>query len=128
MRLTRKENWAAFGFGAVGYPLLEMLWRRRTHLSMAIAGGLCFSLLYRIHLHKKPLLARCLAGALCITAVELVMGLVVNRWLQLRVWDYSRDRFQLLGQVCLRYTVYWFILSGLIAPVCKKMRFYFTKI
>ena len=128
MRLTKKENWAAFGLGAIGYPLLEMLWRRRTHFSMAVAGGICFSLLYRIHLRKKPLLARCLTGALSITVVEMITGLIVNRWLHLRVWDYSRDRFHLLGQVCLRYTFYWFILSGLISPVCKKMRAYLREI
>ena len=28
-----------FLVGAVGYPALEMLWRRRTHPSMALAGG-----------------------------------------------------------------------------------------
>ena len=128
MQLSRKENWLAFGLGAVGYPLLEMLWRRRTHVSMAVAGGICFSLLYRIHLRERPLLTRCLAGALSITAVELMTGLIVNRLLHLRVWDYSRDRFHLLGQVCLRYTFYWFALSGLIAPVCRKMRLHFSKI
>ena len=126
-RLSRKESLLVVGFGAVAYPLLEMLWRRRTHVSMAVAGGMCFSLLYRIHLREKPLLARCLAGALSITAVELITGLIVNRLLHLRVWDYSRNRFHLLGQVCLRYSLYWFALSGLIAPVCGKMRLHFTK-
>lgn len=125
--LTKKEKWAAFGLGAIGYPLIEILWRKRTHVSMAVAGGLCCSLLYRIHLRDKPLLSRCLSGALSITAVELVTGLIVNRWLRLRVWDYSGDRFHLLGQICLRYTIYWFILSGLVSPLCKKMREFLTK-
>ena len=128
MHLTNKEKLTAFGVGAICYPLLEMLWRRRTHVSMALAGGICFSLLYRIHLSKKPLALRCLMGALSISVVELLIGLIVNRALRLNVWDYSRDRFHLLGQVCLRYTVYWFVFSGLIAPVCRRMRRYFAKI
>lgn len=128
MRVSKKEGCAVFGVGAVGYPLLELLWRRRTHFSMAVAGGVCFSLLYRIHLRKSPLWARCLAGALSITVVELITGLIVNRWLRLRVWDYSGNRFHFMGQVCLRYTFFWLILTGLTSPLCKKIRQHFVKL
>ena len=30
----------AFVVGAIGYPLLELIYRKRTHYSMAVAGGI----------------------------------------------------------------------------------------
>lgn len=125
--MSKKETVAVFLLGAAGYPLLELLWRRRTHVSMALAGGICFSLLYRIHARKAPLFSRCLMGALAITSVEFITGLIVNRLLRLGVWDYSRAKAHLLGQVCLYYSCLWFVLSGLVSPLCGKLRLYFSK-
>ena len=45
MRGLRKRG-RLFLVGGVGYSLLEIGWRKRTHWTMAAAGGLCFSLLY----------------------------------------------------------------------------------
>ena len=46
-----KNNGKIFAFGAVGYFLLETLWRGHSHWSMAAAGGL--SLLCLIKIFKK---------------------------------------------------------------------------
>lgn len=100
-----------FLLGALGYPLLELLWRRRTHWSMALAGGICMVLLLivsRLPL-SKPLMW--LLGALSITLVEFAVGCIVNRWLHLGVWDYSALPFNLLGQISLPFTLLWFGLS-----------------
>ena len=37
-----------FLFGAVAYPILELIYRRRTHYSMAIAGGISMLLIDKI--------------------------------------------------------------------------------
>ena len=37
-----------FLFGGVGYGLVELIWRGRTHPSMVITGGICFLLVYGI--------------------------------------------------------------------------------
>ena len=42
-----------------------------------------------------------------VTALELVTGLVVNRWLGLNVWDYSNLPMNFLGQICLPYFLLW---------------------
>lgn len=125
--MTKKTMLQAFTIGAIGYPILELAWRRRTHLSMAFAGGLCFVGLYKIHESKKPLLLRCLQGALWITAVEFITGLFVNKILHLRVWDYSAQNHHVLGQICLKYTCYWFGLTALVSPLCSRLRVYNTK-
>ena len=105
-----------FSIGAVGYCLLELLWRGFTHPSMGIAGGLSFCLIAIIQKRLKPLnfVYRCIASGLGITVIELIFGGIFNLWLQRNVWDYSVMPFNLLGQVCLAYTVLW---CGLSAPM-----------
>ncbi len=101
-----------YTIGSLGYCLIEVLWRGYTHWSMAITGGICFFLLYQINARfaHRPLLWRCLAGAVTVTAVEFVVGCVVNLMLGWAVWDYSQMPMQLLGQVCLPFFLLWFLL------------------
>ncbi len=102
----------AFSLGGWAYVGIELLWRRRTHWSMFLTGGLCFTLLYALAtLTSLPMLVQCALGALIITAVEFIVGCVVNLGLGWNVWDYSHNRFNLMGQICPAFTVLWFTLS-----------------
>ena len=103
-----------FLIGEVGYCLIELLWRGRTHPSMALAGGLSFCLILVIQTRLKPLkfIYRCIASGLGITAIELAFGSIFNLWLKQSVWDYTAVPFNFLGQVCLLYTVLWSLLSA----------------
>ena len=105
-----------FFIGAVLYVFIELVWRGRSHWSMALAGGICLVLLYGIYralgwvVVPLQLLLFCLIGCAVITAVEFLAGCVFNLWLGLRIWDYSGKKNHLFGQVCLRYTGYWALL------------------
>lgn len=112
--------------GSCAYPTLEMIWRGRTHYSMALAGGVCLVLINRVcceKMYKKRLSLRCVAGSAIITGVELATGLVFNDLMGCNVWDYSHMPMNLLGQVCLPYSLLW---CGLTLPamalceVCKR--------
>ena len=105
-----------FLIGGSGYVGLELLWRGRSHVSMFFAGGVCFLLLGKLNRTKPrlPILLRGLMGALTITSVELLAGLLANR--DYRVWDYRRMPLNFLGQICLPFTLLWVPLS-LIAMV-----------
>ena len=98
--------------GSVLYCWLEILYRGHTHWSMAVCGGVCAWAIYRINerYQSKSPAWRALVGALIITCAEFVTGCVVNLWLELGVWDYSRLPFNLLGQICLSYSLVWFLL------------------
>ncbi len=98
--------------GGVLYYGIEILWRGHSHISMAICGAVCFFLLYRMNqrLRRRSLPFRALIGAAIITVVELVTGCVVNLLLGLGVWDYSALPLNLFGQICLLYSVLWFLL------------------
>ena len=82
---------------------LELLWRGWTHGSMFFAGGTCFLLLGQ--LKDRPPWRKALYGAGMITAVELAMGFLINGNYQ--VWDYRNAPLNLLGQICLPYSLLW---------------------
>ena len=102
-----------FLVGGFGYVGLELLWRGRSHISMFLAGGLCFLLLGQLDRTRLSFSAKCLLGAVIITAVELLAGLLTNRDHQ--VWDYRQMPFNFLGQVCLNYSLLWIPVSFLAA-------------
>ncbi len=102
-----------FLIGAAGYCLLEILWRGHTHPSMAVVGGICFSLIRIINsrFRAKSYFFRALLCCGAISAVELLSGILLNIVFDLAVWDYSRQPLNFLGQICPLYCMLWFFLS-----------------
>ena len=119
-----KENSVLLSFGGLTYGIIEILWRRYTHWSMIITGGVCFLLLFRIFnkAQRLTLLKKCLIGSAVITSIEFVVGVVVNIILKMDVWDYSSMPFNLWGQVCPLYSLLWGILTIPISYLCGKMK------
>ena len=103
-----------FMAGGFIYGAIEILYRGHTHPSMFVLGGL--SLLWVGGLNSffgknPPLLLQMAAGSVIITLGEFVCGVVVNLWLGMDVWDYSKMPFNIMGQVCLLFVFIWFFLS-----------------
>ena len=120
------EIFTVFVMGVMGYGILETLWRGHTHWTMGITGGVCFFLVYWIQqaLEDLPYWGKALMGAMMITAVEFLVGSVVNLKLGWQIWDYSGQPFNLLGQVCILYAVLWFFLCLFLCPMCQKLEEY----
>ena len=116
---------SAFAAGAVGYPLLEVAFRGRSHISMALAGGLSLAFIFYLadKYRKLPLLFHAALSALFITALELFIGVVVNLNLHLGVWDYTGLPLNLWGQICLPFTGIWFLLSLPLCALARKLSF-----
>lgn len=103
-----------FSVGAVLYSAIEIMWRGRTHWTMAVLGGICFLICGGVNEYlswETPLLLQCLICAVLITAAELAAGMVLNVRLGLAIWDYSELPFQYRGQICLGYSCLWYLLS-----------------
>ncbi len=122
--IKRVRNFSVFFvIGALGYPIIELLWRGKTHWSMALAGGLCFvafSLIAKKCYHR-PWLFKALLCSFAVTAIELVFGLFFNIFLRMRVWDYSHLPYHFLGQICPRFSFFWGVLGLLLLPVARRL-------
>lgn len=94
-----------FCLGGLGYVGLELLWRGRSHISMFVAGGVCFLLLGQFSQAPWSLPVKSLTGAGAITSVELLAGLLVNS--HYTVWDYRAMPLNLWGQICLPFSLLW---------------------
>lgn len=64
--------------------------------------------------------AKCFAGMLIITTVELVFGIAFNLILREHVWDYSNVPLNLMGQICVPFSLLWFMLSGAVFKIMEK--------
>ena len=116
----------AFAVGAFAYTFIEILWRGHTHWTMTLTGGVCLALIYMWNdvLPSVPILLKCAVGAITITAVEFAVGFTVNILFKQNVWDYSGVRFNLLGQICLTFSLMWYVLSLPAFWVCDAIKKY----
>lgn len=86
---------------------------------MILLGGLAFVLIglinnllpWEMHLQNQVII-----GTAIVTALEFVVGLIVNRWLGWGVWDYANMWGNVLGQICPLYTLLWspLVLVGIV--------------
>lgn len=121
------EYIAVFTVGGLVYGLLEIMWRGWTHWTMLICGGLCFTLMYLIARTPMRAAQKLFACAAVITTVEFVTGCIVNLTLGMGVWDYSALPFDLMGQICPRFSLMWLGLSVPGLWLCRLMRRMFSK-
>lgn len=117
-----------FASGGMGYAIIEILWRGKTHWTMIIAGGICFVIFSLVaeKLKKRTAVCKAAVCSLGVTAVEFIFGVVFNLLLKMNVWDYSGVRFNILGQVCPLYSLLWALLALGVLPLAelinKKLR------
>ncbi|MCL2619989.1 MAG: putative ABC transporter permease [Defluviitaleaceae bacterium] len=102
-------------WGGFVYYCLELLWRGYSHPSMFIAGGICLVLIGGLNNYlpwNLGIVYQALIGAVIITIVEFIFGLIVNVWLGLSVWNYNELPFNLMGQISLPFTLLWIPIAA----------------
>lgn len=114
--------------GGVLYFIIEVLYRGYSHLSMFLLGGICFvviGLINEVFDYKMSLLKfQMPIAAIVVTVLEFITGLIVNKWLGLNVWDYSNTPFNVMGQICLPFTIVWYLLSGIAIVLDDYIRYF----
>ena len=75
-------------------------------------GGVLFAL-FLPELRENPFFLF-LFGSILATGLELFTGILLERIFGQKWWDYSRERFQFEGHICLKYSLLW----GLLALLC----------
>lgn len=101
-----------FCVGGLIYMLIETIFNGSTHWTMGILSGICFILIGLIDsFYTLPLYKQMLMSAVLITALEFIAGTILNLGLKLNIWNYSHLPINILGQVCLPFSLIWFFLS-----------------
>lgn len=110
MRCVLKYLIAFFG-GAMCYGMLELVVRGRTHWTMLLTGGIAMTFLMLINQSKQiDIVIRAVIGSFLITSLEFCVGSVVNISLDMNIWNYSGIPYNILGQICPKYSALWFLL------------------
>ena len=108
------EGLVLFLIGGTIYYAIEMLWRGHSTWQMILVGGICFLFCGSVNefLNWDMLIwKQMLICSIGITAIEFLAGYILNIVLQLGIWDYSRVPLNILGQICLPFSLAWYILS-----------------
>ena len=97
------------------YCMIEVLARGFSHWTMFLVGGMCFILIGIINeiTPKMPLIRQMFLSAIIITVIEFVSGCILNLCLGWNIWDYSDEFGNILGQICVKHSIYWFLLSNI---------------
>ena len=104
--------WAVGGAFYYGF---EVFFRGYSHWSMFVLGGICMAFIAfqgKSSHWREPLWRQVIRCTLFVLAGEFITGLIVNKWFDLGIWDYSDQPFNLFGQICLPFAI---IFSGLCA-------------
>lgn len=114
-----------FVIGGFVYMGIELLYRRHTHWTMGVVGGLCFVAVGLLN-EELPwhmcFETQMLCGGAIITCIEFVAGCVLNLGLHLNIWDYNQLPGNILGQVCPQFAAIWVALSAGIIPLDDWLR------
>ncbi|WOC32544.1 MULTISPECIES: putative ABC transporter permease [Caproicibacterium] len=108
------EHLGMWLMGGGFYCLLEVAWRGWTHWTMFLAGGTLFLLIgveRGKHRQSWSLVTQSILAGMTITVGEFVAGCVVNLGLQMHVWDYSDEPYNLWGQVSLLASLGWCVVG-----------------
>lgn len=86
-----------YGFGLVVLYLLASL--ENTPLIAEVTFG-----------HKTLLF---ILMSAVMTGLEYVAGLIFIKGMKITLWDYSNEKFNLHGIICLRFSIYWAIMGAI---------------
>lgn len=119
-----------FIIGGIIYYFIEVIFRGWSHWAMILVGGFCFVMIGELNEHftfEMPLLKQGVIGACIVTAIEFISGLILNVYLGMNIWDYSALPYDLLGQICLPFSILWIFVSALAVIVDDWLRYFLFK-
>ncbi len=115
-----------FIFGGALYCILEMLWSGHTHWCMSLCGGISLVFIYCTNaaLRGAAIIKQAAICSVFITTCELICGFIVNILLGMALWDYAMFKYNFMGQICIRYSLYWFLISFFGIFICRIFKKY----
>lgn len=82
-------------------------------------SGVCVMLVAAAPFEGNVLL-ECLSGMICATVLEYVTGELMQHLFKVRYWDYSKEKFNLNGHICLGASLGWFVATFVVNRILQK--------
>lgn len=151
-RVELKKLLILFIVGFVIYIAIEVLWTATqyiyrdlgsSHMSlmggssiwMGVLGGFIFIILGLLNENtvireRFPLSLQALIGAVIITTLEFITGIILNVWLDLNIWDYEGFPLAHLfyNQINLVHSLCWLLLAPTAFWLDDLLRWVFYKV
>ena len=116
------------------YCMIEILFRGWSHWSMFILTGFlgvfCVDSINNTLSFDCDYIVQILISTILCTIVEGISGIILNVWLQLNVWDYSKMTFGtfFFGQCNVLFCFAWMLIISIIIFYCDAYNYYILKI
>ncbi|MDI6742330.1 MAG: hypothetical protein QMD11_06265 [Smithella sp.] len=103
--------------------IIEVVYRSLTQRQFINAGfffgpfiplygfGAAFIIFIDFLIHAWPLPFKILVYGIILTAIEYLTGYIFEKIFKLKLWDYTNNKFNLHGRVCLLFSVFWAIMA-----------------
>jgi len=62
-------------------------------------------------IHEYGIFVKVLCYFVITTGLEFISGFNAQHFFNARLWDYSDQRFQFKGHICLKFSIYWVLLA-----------------
>lgn len=116
------------------YCMIEILFRGWSHWSMFILTGFlgvfCVDSINNTLSFDCDYIVQILISTVLCTIGEGISGIILNIWLQLNVWDYSKMTFGtfFFGQCNVLFCFAWMLIISIIIFYCDAYNYYILKI
>jgi uncharacterized membrane protein/HD superfamily phosphodiesterase len=103
--------------------VIEVIYRSITQRHFVNAGflfgpfipiyglGAAAAVLLEYFFSAWPIIPRFILLGVAITTVEYLVGFFAEKIFKLTLWDYSEDKFNLHGRICLQFSAIWTVLA-----------------
>ena len=116
------------------YCMIEILFRGWSHWSMFVLTGFlgvfCVDSINNTLSFDCDYIVQILISTIVCTIGEGISGIILNVWLQLNVWDYSKMAFGtfFFGQCNVLFCFAWALIISIIIFYCDAYNYYILKI
>ena len=107
------ESLFLWALGGTIYYTIEMIFRGFSHWSMFVLGGICILFFGQQGLWtdwRDAMWKQVIRCTMFVTAGEFITGIIVYKFMNWKVWDYSDQPLNLFGQICVPFVI---LFSGL---------------
>lgn len=103
--------------------IIEVIYRSITQRQLINAGflfgpfipiygfGAAFIILLELVIKQWPLPIKIVTYGILLTVIEYIAGLILEKTFKLKLWDYSKNKFNIHGRICLLFSLCWTALA-----------------